>query len=328
MKAKHDKSNGSGSDRENSFNGGGKMASKNGHSYSGGGHENDDSMSGGDRSRSSSPIRGERERDRSSKGVTKEEKVDHDLLSIYIGNVDYAATEEELRNCFIGCGDIIRVTIIKNMKTGHPKGAAFIEFTDKDGVAAAMSLNGKEVKGRPLIVTTKKPRPDTRHHDARPAYTHFDRHAPVGRPPAYASSSSSYGGGRSQYESARPSSYGSSSSMPSRGGASYYGHRHEMDDGRRPSSMQMEQPMPPRMPPSRYDPYRRPEGYGYEPMYVMAPRGGGGGPPPPQYYSDPRDHHDPRMERMDPRMGERSSGHGRGGPPPPQRYSQPSYPRR
>jgi polyadenylate-binding protein 2 len=74
--------------------------------------------------------------------------VDHDLLSIYIGNVDYAATEEELRDTFIGCGDIIRVTIIKNMKTGHPKGAAFIEFTDKEGVKAAMDLNGKEVKGK------------------------------------------------------------------------------------------------------------------------------------------------------------------------------------
>ena len=42
------------------------------------------------------------------------DKVDHDALSIYIGNVDYSATEEELRNTFIGCGEIVRVTIIKN----------------------------------------------------------------------------------------------------------------------------------------------------------------------------------------------------------------------
>ena len=34
------------------------------------------------------------------------------------------------------------------VKTGHPKGAAFIEFTDKEGVQAAMQLNGKEVKGK------------------------------------------------------------------------------------------------------------------------------------------------------------------------------------
>ncbi len=79
--------------------------------------------------------------------MSKSDKVDHDALSIYIGNVDYSATEEELRSTFIGCGEIVRVTIIKNMKTGHPKGAAFIEFTDKDGVQAAMLLNGKDVKG-------------------------------------------------------------------------------------------------------------------------------------------------------------------------------------
>jgi polyadenylate-binding protein 2 len=68
-------------------------------------------------------------------------------LSIYIGNVDYSATEEELRDSFLDCGGIVRVTIIKNMKTGHPKGAAFIEFIDKDGVEAALNQNGKELKG-------------------------------------------------------------------------------------------------------------------------------------------------------------------------------------
>lgn len=80
------------------------------------------------------------------------EKIDHDSLSIYIGNVDYSATEEELRDTFLDCGEIVRVTIIKNMKTGHPKGAAFIEFTDKEGVNAAMNLNGKEVKGNDFFI--------------------------------------------------------------------------------------------------------------------------------------------------------------------------------
>ena len=69
-------------------------------------------------------------------------------MSIYIGNIDYSATEQELHNAFIDCGDIVRVTIIKNMKTGHPKGAAFIEFTHKNGVQAALSLNGKELKSK------------------------------------------------------------------------------------------------------------------------------------------------------------------------------------
>jgi RNA recognition motif-containing protein len=154
MKSKHDKSNGSNSDRESN----GKYDSKNVVS-----NDIDDSMSdGGDRSRSGSVNRN----DRSSKGIYFKiylklvfkiktyiiDKVDHDALSIYIGNVDYSATEEELRNTFISCGEIVRVTIIKNMKTGHPKGAAFIEFTDKEGVQAAMQLNGKEVKGKSINI--------------------------------------------------------------------------------------------------------------------------------------------------------------------------------
>lgn len=76
------------------------------------------------------------------------DKQDHDSLSIYIGNVDYSATENELRETFLDCGDIVRVTIIKNMKTGHPKGAAFIEFADKEGVNTAMTMSGRQVKGK------------------------------------------------------------------------------------------------------------------------------------------------------------------------------------
>ncbi len=68
-------------------------------------------------------------------------------MSIYIGNVDYGATEEDLRDAFISCGEIARVTIIKNMRTGHSKGVAFVEFVDKSSVETAMGYNGKEVRG-------------------------------------------------------------------------------------------------------------------------------------------------------------------------------------
>jgi RNA recognition motif-containing protein len=68
-------------------------------------------------------------------------------LSIYIGNVDYGATEEDLKEAFQSCGEIARVTIIKNMRTGHSKGVAFIEFMDKSSVDIAMGYNGKEVRG-------------------------------------------------------------------------------------------------------------------------------------------------------------------------------------
>lgn len=260
MKSKHDISNSSGD----------KYDSKNG-----GGDEDDSLSENGDRSRSTSRNLHERNTGKESKsnasggsGASSSDKLDHDALSIYIGNVDYSATEEELRNTFIECGDIVRVTIIKNMKTGHPKGAAFIEFTDKEGVHAAMEMNGKQVKGRPLIVTSKKPRPENRQRDPRPHYHHpsySNERRPMERsgPPMY----SMYGpsGGR-------PS--GPYSAGPSRGGHGYYGgmpsHSGGYYDsgggGRRGPQMPMQMD-----PGSRYDPYRRPDFYD---PYMMQQRGG------------------------------------------------------
>lgn len=126
-------------------------------------------------SKSDSPRHSDMKKSSNDDRNFKNDKVDHDVLSIYIGNVDYSATEEELRDSFLDCGGIVRVTIIKNMKTGHPKGAAFIEFIDKDGVEAALNQNGKELKGRPLIVTTKKPRPESRSKESRKSFRSSSR---------------------------------------------------------------------------------------------------------------------------------------------------------
>ncbi|RNA42727.1 polyadenylate-binding 2 [Brachionus plicatilis] len=116
-------------------------------SISNGLSKNEDSMSEFDdrsRSRSRSP----------SHSVSNSSKIkDHDAMSIYIGNVDYSATEDDLKNAFISCGNILRVTIIKNMKTGHPKGAAFIEFMHREGVQAAMKMNGTQYFGNVLSTT-------------------------------------------------------------------------------------------------------------------------------------------------------------------------------
>jgi len=275
MKSKHDKSNGS--DRDSSK---GDKYDKI--------IDNDDSMSdGGDRSRSGSPSRNH---DRSN---NSKDKVDHDALSIYIGNVDYSATEEELRNTFIGCGDIVRVTIIKNMKTGHPKGAAFIEFTDKDGVNAAMLLNGKEVKGRPLSVTSKKPRPENRPRETRPPYP-YDRRPNRSMPPHYAAQY----GGRPAYNNPPPSRGGYYPGMPGQMDSRRGGHPSHIP-------MQMDQS---RMQP-RYDPYRR---YDHYDPYMMS-RSGSGAPPPPPYY-----HH---QDKLGPGSANGNPHHRNAQPP--QRYSNP-----
>lgn len=73
--------------------------------------------------------------------LSLEEKKEIDDRSIYVGNVDYGATAEELEAHFHGCGSMNRVTILCNKADGHPKGFAYIEFGSKDFVETALAMN-------------------------------------------------------------------------------------------------------------------------------------------------------------------------------------------
>merc|ERR550517_7410 len=88
--------------------------------------------------------------------MSLEEKMDVDSKSVYIGNVDYGATAEELEQHFHGCGSINRVTILCNKYDGHPKGFAYVEFTDKDSVQTAMALDDSLFRGRQIKVMPKR----------------------------------------------------------------------------------------------------------------------------------------------------------------------------
>lgn len=85
-----------------------------------------------------------------------EEKMMVDERSVYIGNVDYAATAEEVEQHFHGCGSINRVTILCNKFDGQPKGFAYVEFTDKDSVSTAMALDESLFRGRQIKVMPKR----------------------------------------------------------------------------------------------------------------------------------------------------------------------------
>ncbi|KAL5021184.1 hypothetical protein ScPMuIL_000339 [Solemya velum] len=87
---------------------------------------------------------------------TIEEKIDADNRSIYVGNVDYGATAEELEQHFHGCGSVNRVTILCDKFTGHPKGFAYIEFGDKDSVATSLALDESLFRGRQIKVMSKR----------------------------------------------------------------------------------------------------------------------------------------------------------------------------
>ena len=84
--------------------------------------------------------------------MSYEEKVEVDARSVYVGNVDYGATAEELEQHFHGCGSINRVTILCNKFDGNPKGFAYVEFTDKDCVDTAMALDDSLFRGRQIKV--------------------------------------------------------------------------------------------------------------------------------------------------------------------------------
>jgi polyadenylate-binding protein 2 len=88
--------------------------------------------------------------------MTAEEKLEADSRSIYVGNVDYSATAQELEAHFHGCGSINRVTILCDKFSGHPKGFAYVEFGDKDSVQTAMALDESLFKGRQIKVVCKR----------------------------------------------------------------------------------------------------------------------------------------------------------------------------
>jgi len=79
-----------------------------------------------------------------------------DSRSVFVGNVDYAASPEEIQDHFKECGSINRVTILLDKFSGQPKGYAYVEFSDPDLVAGALVLNDSMFRGRNLKVVPKR----------------------------------------------------------------------------------------------------------------------------------------------------------------------------
>lgn len=78
-----------------------------------------------------------------------------DSRSVFVGNVDYACTPEEVQQHFQSCGTVNRVTILTD-KFGQPKGFAYVEFVENEAVQQALLLNESELHGRQLKVLPKR----------------------------------------------------------------------------------------------------------------------------------------------------------------------------
>ena len=84
-------------------------------------------------------------------------------MKIYVGNLSYEVTEEDLRLALEQFGQVESATIIKDKQSGQSKGFGFVEMASKaEGQAAIEGLNGKELKGRTLNVNEARPRTESR----------------------------------------------------------------------------------------------------------------------------------------------------------------------
>ncbi|PVH93415.1 RNA-binding domain-containing protein [Periconia macrospinosa] len=90
------------------------------------------------------------------RGDLRENREDVDARSVFVGNVDYGASPEEIQAHFQSCGSINRVTILLDKFTGHPKGYAYVEFTEPSLVSQALVLDESVFRGRNLKVVPKR----------------------------------------------------------------------------------------------------------------------------------------------------------------------------
>jgi hypothetical protein len=81
------------------------------------------------------------------------------LMNIYVGNLSYDASEEDLRQAFSEYGEVSSVNVITDRETGRSRGFAFVEMPNKDEANQAISsLNLQQIAGRAVTVNEARPR--------------------------------------------------------------------------------------------------------------------------------------------------------------------------
>jgi RNA recognition motif-containing protein len=80
------------------------------------------------------------------------------MKSIYVGNLPFTATEDEVRALFSPFGDVPTVKIVSDRETGRPRGFAFVEMADADADNAIKALEGHQMGGRALKINEARPK--------------------------------------------------------------------------------------------------------------------------------------------------------------------------
>jgi len=82
------------------------------------------------------------------------------MTNIFVGNLNYQTTQDDLYAAFSQYGAVERVNIVTDRETGQPRGFAFVEMTERrDAETAIAQLNGAELNGRAMNVNEARPKP-------------------------------------------------------------------------------------------------------------------------------------------------------------------------
>lgn len=81
------------------------------------------------------------------------------MKSIYVGNLPFTTTEDELRDLFADFGTVHEARLMMDRDTGRPRGFAFVQMEDADADAAIRALNGRDMGGRTLRINEAQDRP-------------------------------------------------------------------------------------------------------------------------------------------------------------------------
>ena len=81
-------------------------------------------------------------------------------MNIFVGNLNFSTTQEDLHTTFAQFGNVERVNVVTDRDSGQPRGFAFVEMTDaKEAQNAISQLNGVELHGRAMNVNEARPKP-------------------------------------------------------------------------------------------------------------------------------------------------------------------------
>jgi RNA recognition motif-containing protein len=81
------------------------------------------------------------------------------MTTIYVGNLPFNATEQDVRALFAQHGAVESVKLVNDRETGRPRGFGFVDMPQNEALAAIQALNGADMGGRPLRVNEAQERP-------------------------------------------------------------------------------------------------------------------------------------------------------------------------